>query len=221
MAMATDNKGVMVYLPPDLQKVLEEYCTENNITRRNKDGEMILSMGTGIIHYLNSHLLGTASSVVLDDVPDPGVRSLTINRDSWDDLTADVADLREQLAQLAAAKKDLEPSNFAQLAADVANVTEEIHARPNGLWFKLRGLSCTIDDAVDKDYLTEVVKSWDDRLDRVMDCTISALEKTNGLIGRVEKLEAHQLIAPASKPNHVEKTLDVLTERKGFGKISS
>jgi hypothetical protein len=212
--MATDNKGVMVYLPPDLQKVLEEYCAENNITRRNKDGELILSMGTGIIHYLNSHLLSTASSVVLDDVLDPGVQSLTINRDNWDDLTADVADLREQLAGLAAAKKDLEPTNFAQLAADVASVKEEIHARPNGLWFKLRGLSCTIDDAVDRDYLTQVVNSWDDRLNRVMDCTISALEKTNELIGRVEKLEAQQPIAPV--PNHLEKTLNMHMRGKGF-----
>ena len=56
--MATDNKGVMVYLPPDLEEVLEKYCTENNITRKNRDGEPVPSMGTGIVQYLKSHLLG-------------------------------------------------------------------------------------------------------------------------------------------------------------------
>jgi hypothetical protein len=60
--MATDNKGVMVYLPRDVEEVLEKYCTENNITRKNKDGEPVPSMGTGIVQYLKSHLLGIAPS---------------------------------------------------------------------------------------------------------------------------------------------------------------
>ena len=63
--MATDNKGVMVYLPPELEEVLEKYCTENKITRKNKDGEPVASMGTGIVHYLKSHLLGIAPSNLL------------------------------------------------------------------------------------------------------------------------------------------------------------
>jgi hypothetical protein len=56
--MATENKGVMVYLPPELEKVIEEYCTQNNITRKNKDGEAFPSLGTGIVQYLKSQLLG-------------------------------------------------------------------------------------------------------------------------------------------------------------------
>jgi hypothetical protein len=113
--MATDNKGVMVYLPSDLEEVLEKYCTENKITRKNKDGEPVPSMGTGIVHYLRSHLLGEVPSNVpngftLDDVRslidqaiDPltsdlvNIQSQIIDRDNWDDLKADVADLREQL----------------------------------------------------------------------------------------------------------------------------
>jgi hypothetical protein len=58
--MATDKKGVMVYLPADVEQWLEEYCTENSITRKGKDGEPVTSMGTGIIHYLKKHLLGIA-----------------------------------------------------------------------------------------------------------------------------------------------------------------
>jgi hypothetical protein len=56
--MATENKGVMVYLPPELEKVIEEYCTQNNITRKNKDGEAFPSLGTGIVQYLKNQLLG-------------------------------------------------------------------------------------------------------------------------------------------------------------------
>ncbi len=60
--MATENKGVMVYLPPALEKGIEQYCTLHNITRKNKDGEAFPSLGTGIVHYLKSQLLGLESS---------------------------------------------------------------------------------------------------------------------------------------------------------------
>jgi hypothetical protein len=60
--MATDNKGVMVYLPSELVEVLERYCIDNNITRKNKDGVSTPSMGTAIIHYLKSKLLTTESA---------------------------------------------------------------------------------------------------------------------------------------------------------------
>lgn len=59
--MATDNRGVMVYLPRDVEEILEKYCTENNITRKNKDGDPVPSLGTGIVQYLKSQLLGIAS----------------------------------------------------------------------------------------------------------------------------------------------------------------
>jgi hypothetical protein len=60
--MATENKGVMVYLPPELEKGIEQYCTQHNITRKNKDGGAFPSLGTGIVHYLKSQLLGLESS---------------------------------------------------------------------------------------------------------------------------------------------------------------
>ncbi len=126
--MATDNKGVMVYLPSDLEEVLEKYCTENKITRKNKDGEPVASMGTGIVHYLRSHLLGITPGNLLagithDDVQsliDQAITPLTsdlvniqsriIDRDNWDDMRADVADLREQLAQLTSTAKKPQPT---------------------------------------------------------------------------------------------------------------
>jgi hypothetical protein len=69
--MATDNRGVMVYLNPELEKELERYCIENDITRRNKEGVVLPSLGTGILQYLKSNLLNTvphsSSSPSLDE----------------------------------------------------------------------------------------------------------------------------------------------------------
>lgn len=59
--MATDNKGVMVYITPELETVLEKYCIERNITRKTRDGHVFASLGTGIVQYLKSQLLGIDS----------------------------------------------------------------------------------------------------------------------------------------------------------------
>jgi hypothetical protein len=56
--MATEKRGVMVYLSPELEEALDKYCADNDITRKNKEGEETYSMGTGIIHYLKSQMLG-------------------------------------------------------------------------------------------------------------------------------------------------------------------
>ena len=71
--MATDNRGVMVYLNPELERELERYCIENDITRKNKEGAILPSLGTGILQYLKSTLLNTvpysSSSTSLNDAP--------------------------------------------------------------------------------------------------------------------------------------------------------
>jgi hypothetical protein len=60
--MATENKGVMVYLPPELETLLEKYCIDRNITRKTRDGHVFASLGTGIVQYLKSQLLGAESN---------------------------------------------------------------------------------------------------------------------------------------------------------------
>jgi hypothetical protein len=60
--MATENKGVMVYLPPELETLLEKYCIDRNITRKTRDGHVFASLGTGIVQYLKSQLLGVESN---------------------------------------------------------------------------------------------------------------------------------------------------------------
>lgn len=54
--MATENKNVTIYLPADVEKAISDYCIENNITRKNKQGEIVPAIGTGIIQYLKSTL---------------------------------------------------------------------------------------------------------------------------------------------------------------------
>jgi hypothetical protein len=56
--MATDNRGVMVYLPSEVESKMNEYCTQYNITRKDKQGNLVTSLGSGIVAYLKSKLLG-------------------------------------------------------------------------------------------------------------------------------------------------------------------
>ena len=56
--MSTQNRGVMVYLPSELEAKIAEYCTEYNITRKDKQGNLVTSLGSGIVAYLKSQLLG-------------------------------------------------------------------------------------------------------------------------------------------------------------------
>ena len=50
--MATENKAVTVYLPPDLEQYISGYCLEYDVTRKNKAGELQPSLGTGIVDLL-------------------------------------------------------------------------------------------------------------------------------------------------------------------------
>ena len=56
--MATENRGVMVYLPPDVEEYMTNFCTEYNITRKDKEGTILPSLGTGVVTYLKSQILG-------------------------------------------------------------------------------------------------------------------------------------------------------------------
>jgi hypothetical protein len=56
--MATENKGVMVYLPKEVEEYITSFCTEYNITRKDKEGNILPSLGTGIVTYLKSQMSG-------------------------------------------------------------------------------------------------------------------------------------------------------------------
>jgi hypothetical protein len=62
--MATENKGIMVYLAPELVDAIAHYCLENSITRKIGSDEAAPSLGTGIAHYLKNTILNTVPSPV-------------------------------------------------------------------------------------------------------------------------------------------------------------
>lgn len=109
--MATENKGVMVYLPPELEKVIEKYCTQNNITRKNKEGEAFPSLGTGIVQYLKNQLLGLEFS-------SRNVSKTTLTREEVLDL------IRENSNSLALSNGLSESVILNMIQAQIANQTQ-------------------------------------------------------------------------------------------------
>ena len=63
--MATENRGVMVYLPPDVEEYMTNFCTEYNITRKDKEGTILPSLGTGVVTYLRSKMSGESPEEIL------------------------------------------------------------------------------------------------------------------------------------------------------------
>ena len=71
--MATENRGVMVYLPLELEEKVVEYCESHKIVRKDKDGNIVPSLGSGIVAYLKSNLLGDLSSARRRNVSSTGI----------------------------------------------------------------------------------------------------------------------------------------------------
>jgi hypothetical protein len=63
--MATENRGVMVYLPPEVEEYITSFCTEYNITRKDKEGNTLPSLGTGVVTYLRSKISGESPDEIL------------------------------------------------------------------------------------------------------------------------------------------------------------
>ena len=56
----------MVYLPSEVEAKMIEYCTQYNITRKDKQGNIVTSLGSGIVAYLKSQLLGDLPRTISD-----------------------------------------------------------------------------------------------------------------------------------------------------------
>ena len=63
--MATENKGVMIYLPKDVEEYITDFCTEYNINRKDKEGNILPSLGTGVVTYLKSKMSGESPDDIL------------------------------------------------------------------------------------------------------------------------------------------------------------
>jgi len=68
--MATENKAVMVYLPPDLESFVGRYCEQNKLIF-TKDGKEQPRLGTGILRLLSDMANGAAT---VKDSPDITVK---------------------------------------------------------------------------------------------------------------------------------------------------
>ena len=69
--MTTQNKAVTTYLPKDIEEFITGYCNEYGITRKDKEGNIYPSLGTGIIELLKllAYNPELVSSPILDTVP--------------------------------------------------------------------------------------------------------------------------------------------------------
>lgn len=69
--MPTQNKAVTCYLPKDIEDFITGYCNEYGITRKDKEGNIYPSLGTGIIELLKllAYNPELVSSPILDTVP--------------------------------------------------------------------------------------------------------------------------------------------------------
>lgn len=61
--MATENTAVTIYLPPELEERIVNYCLANQINRKEKDGTIVPSLGKGIVAYLKE--------IMIDEVKPP------------------------------------------------------------------------------------------------------------------------------------------------------
>jgi hypothetical protein len=102
--MATDNRGVMVYLPSEVEAKMAEYCTEYNITRKDKQGNIVTSLGSGIVAYLKSHL----PSDTLKPVSDRSITGLT--RQEVLDLIAESSTSKTPIVGVASLAENRSPN---------------------------------------------------------------------------------------------------------------
>jgi hypothetical protein len=69
--MTTQNKAVTCYLPKDIEDFITGYCNKYGITRKDKEGNIYPSLGTGIIELLKllAYTPELVGSPLLDTVP--------------------------------------------------------------------------------------------------------------------------------------------------------
>jgi DNA-binding NarL/FixJ family response regulator len=122
--MATDNRGVMVYLNPELESKIAQYCIDNDITRKNKEGVILPALGTGILQYLKSQLLSERSSSSLSTV-------LNSRLDRSDGLEPNAAASRSETAIDALTREDIVAIIKAQIDRELASLRAEVTGLQN------------------------------------------------------------------------------------------
>jgi hypothetical protein len=189
--MVTDNRGVMVYLPSEVEAKMVEYCTEYNITRKDKQGNIVTSLGSGIVAYLKSQLLGdTPRSVsdrpiagltkaeVLDLIAESSTSNTQIDR-SPDPIAADVLHRLETIEQQLSSSTGISRDEVEQLIqASEQRVLEAARL----LWAELRGDLAevkTIGERVNTDRIETPTNSQNEKSENTVESPATALKLTS------------------------------------------
>ncbi|MDJ0593080.1 MAG: hypothetical protein QNJ72_24365 [Pleurocapsa sp. MO_226.B13] len=87
--MATNNKAISAYIPPDLEEYLTKYCTEYDITRKDKSGEIKPALGTAVVEILKRFF---SSENLPSPLPDnvPLVPSNVVTEDRLDEALSNL-----------------------------------------------------------------------------------------------------------------------------------
>jgi hypothetical protein len=192
--MATENKGVMVYITPELETVLEKYCIERNITRKTRDGHVFASLGTGIVQYLKSQLLGGESNSGIapsqtlskDDVSDIVNAAIAETLAKLDPLSNDAVmmTVKREITPLTESLSELETYTQDQFKA----VREELKQATSDRTVTTESIALLTTPPTDKD---PSVKSWAEFFKIIgMDAlTATDAQKKENIDTRTEQIE--------------------------------
>jgi DNA-binding NarL/FixJ family response regulator len=115
----------MVYLNPELESKIAQYCIDNDITRKNKEGIVLPALGTGILQYLKSQLLSERSSASPSTVLSSGLdRSDGLEPNAADSPSETASDIltREDIVAIVKAQIDRELGSLRAEVTDIQNI---------------------------------------------------------------------------------------------------
>lgn len=115
----------MVYLNPELESKIAQYCIDNDITRKNKEGIVLPALGTGILQYLKSQLLSERASTPSSTVLSSGLdRSdgLASNAAASDRETAIDPLTRDDIVAIVKAQIDRQLASLRAEVTDIQNI---------------------------------------------------------------------------------------------------
>lgn len=178
--MATDNRGVMVYLPSEVEAKMIEYCTEYNITRKDKQGNIVTSLGSGIVAYLKSQLLsdlprsisdrpinGLTRAEVLDLIAESSTSNISMER-SPDPIAADVLHRLEAIEQQLFSPTGMARDEVEQL---IQASEQRVMGAVRSLWTDLRG-----ELAINEQVNTPLIQTSTTSQDKAIENTVKSLD---------------------------------------------
>jgi hypothetical protein len=111
----------MVYLNPELESKIAQYCIDNDIKRKNKEGILLPALGTGILQYLKSQLLNERASALPSAVLDRS-DGLEPNAAASHSETAIDTLTREDIVAIVKAQIDRELRSLRSQVTELQNI---------------------------------------------------------------------------------------------------